>query len=117
MRNSIAGAAFSLGFLTLGSSFGCALLVVGAAGTGGYMLGSDDRTVGTVFSDAGITASVKSKLLADSEIKGFQVNVDTHKGVVTLHGRVATRSARRKATSLAREVDGVKAVENELKID
>lgn len=116
MRELNLRAVLALGLLALGSSTGCLVLAVGAAGTGGYVLGSDDRTVGTVFSDAGITASIKSKLLADSDIKGFQINVDTYEGVVTLHGRVSSRSARRKAASLARDVEGVSSVENELEL-
>ena len=109
-------AACALSLLVFGSSLGCVVLAVGAAGTGGYYLGSDDRAVGTVFDDAGITAGVKSELLADGNIKGFQINVDTHEGVVTLHGRVPNSAARRKAGSLAHSVHGVTAVENQLKV-
>lgn len=117
MRRLFFPAVIALSFLTLGSALGCVLLAVGAAGTGGYYLGSDSRGVGTVMNDAAITASVKSKLLGDSDIKGLQVNVDTHNGVVTLHGKIQSRSLRRKATSLARGVEGVTRVKNQLEIE
>lgn len=117
MRRFFVPAAFVLGFLVLGSSLGCVVLAIGAAGTGGYYVGSDSRSVGTIMNDAAITASVKSKLLGDSDIKGLQINVDTHDGVVTLHGKIRSRSARRKATSLARGVEGVTRVKNQLEIE
>ena len=53
------------------------------------------RTAGQVVDDAAITASVKAKLLADERTKGFDVNVDTVKGVVTLTGGADSDAAKR----------------------
>lgn len=60
--------------------------------------------------DAWITTKVKSQLLADSDVKGLDINVSTKDGVVTLAGRVPTTAMRDKAISLAQGVKGVKKV-------
>ncbi len=60
--------------------------------------------------DAWITTKVKSQLLADSDVKGLDINVSTKDGVVTLAGRVPTTAMRDKAISLTQGVKGVKKV-------
>lgn len=66
--------------------------------------------------DATITAAVKTKLLGDGETPGLKINVDTDDGVVTLSGRVASRSQRDEAIRLARETKGVRRVVDKLTI-
>ena len=75
-----------------------------------------ERTVGQTVDDAAITASVKAKLLADERTKGFDVNVDTVKGVVTLTGGADSDAAKRAAQELAGEVEGVILIKNELMV-
>lgn len=72
------------------------------------------RTVGTTAKDAAITASVKTKLLADSEVAGMKIDVDTFDKVVTLSGSVASEGLKDKAATLAKNADGVSSVKNEL---
>ena len=68
------------------------------------------------FSDPGITASVKTKLLADPTVGGLRIDVDTRDGIVTLSGQVKSPAERDLALKLARETDGVKTVENKLTV-
>ena len=75
-----------------------------------------ERTVGQTVDDAAITASVKAKLLADERTKGFDVNVDTVKGVVTLTGGADSAAAKSAAQQLAGEVEGVVLIKNELMV-
>lgn len=89
------------------------LAVVMALGMGAC---SSMRTPGTQVDDAAITAAVKGKLAADSEINPFNIDVDTNEGVVTLQGRVEKEEARTKAEQLARETDGVSRVVNLIKV-
>lgn len=72
------------------------------------------RTAGQAIDDATITASVKSKLLADDRTKGFDVNVDTRNGIVTLTGGADTQAAKLAAGQLAGQAEGVVLVKNEL---
>ena len=73
-------------------------------------------TAGQVIDDATVTASVKAKLAEDSTTKAHQVNVETQKGVVQLTGFVDSTTAKARAGELARTVDGVAMVRNDLEI-
>jgi hypothetical protein len=66
--------------------------------------------------DATITASVKSKLAREKAATLLKVNVDTNEGVVQLSGNVDSEQMKLRATELARQVDGVRKVVNNLKI-
>lgn len=72
------------------------------------------RTAGQAIDDATITASVKAKLLADDRTKGFDVNVDTRNGIVTLKGGADSQTAKLAAGQLAGQAEGVVLVKNEL---
>lgn len=74
-----------------------------------------DRT-GEVLGDAAITTAVKTKFLADPNVSGLKIDVDTNNGVVTLRGNVPNAAEKRRAMELARETTGVKSVKDELKI-
>ena len=63
--------------------------------------------------DAWITTKVKTQLLADSDIKGLDINVSTEDGVVTLAGLVPSKTVRDKAIAIAQGVKGVKSVNSE----
>jgi len=73
-----------------------------------------NRSAGVVIDDATITASVKSALLADKRTEGFDINVTTKSGHVTLEGGADSISDRLAATDLARNVKGVVSVNNNL---
>ncbi|HEU4341331.1 MAG TPA: BON domain-containing protein [Candidatus Binatia bacterium] len=74
------------------------------------------KTAGQNVDDATITASVKSTLVADKAANLTRVDVDTNKGVVSLNGVVESADQKRRAEQLARRVDGVKSVINNLQV-
>ncbi|HML94115.1 MAG TPA: BON domain-containing protein [Thermodesulfobacteriota bacterium] len=76
-----------------------------------------DKTTGEVIDDTVITSAVKTKLLADSGVSGFDIDVDTNGGVVELNGTVNTEAESEKAESIAEDVDGVVSVKNNLTVD
>lgn len=84
-----------------------ALTVAGCAG---------NRSFGERVDDAGITASVKSRLAADPTAKAYQINVDTNEGVVQLNGFVDSQDNKQAAERIAKAVDGVKRVDNNLTV-
>ncbi len=53
-----------------------------------------ERTVGSWIDDVTISSKVKSKLIANSEIKAGDIDVSSSQGVVTLIGRVSSRRSR-----------------------
>lgn len=77
---------------------------------------SNTETTGQYLEGTSITASVKAKLLADTDIKSFDISVDTVNGVVTLTGMVDTKDQIKKAAAIAKTVDGVKRVDNQLTV-
>ena len=75
-----------------------------------------DQMAGSVVDDTVITTKVKTALLADSDVKGLDVNVDTVKAIVTLNGAVNNQTQIDRAGKLATDVPGVKSVINNLTI-
>jgi hyperosmotically inducible protein len=74
------------------------------------------KTAGRNVDDAAITASVKSTLVADKAANLTRVDVDTNNGVVSLNGVVDSPDQKSRAEQLARRVDGVKKVVNNLQV-
>lgn len=66
---------------------------------------------GEVIDDAWITAKVKSRLLADRDVRGMDIDVDTRVNVVHLTGAVPSARARNAAIGLARNTQGVRDVD------
>ena len=70
----------------------------------------------TETTDVGITTSVQAKYYGDEQVRGRNVSVLTQNGVVTLSGTVESEAAHQRAVALAREVQGVKDVRDELTV-
>jgi len=66
--------------------------------------------------DTWITTAAKVRLIASSETPGFDINVDTNNGIVTLFGMVESQEMKRSAEAEVRKVGGVKNVVNDLQI-
>jgi osmotically-inducible protein OsmY len=71
-------------------------------------------STGEYFDDTVITTKVKALLVKDTALKSFQIGVETYKGVVQLSGFVDTEKTRNQADFVARTVQGVKSVKNNL---
>ena len=74
------------------------------------------REVRKGWSDASITAAVKTRLAGTSPATLLKVDVDTNEGVVQLNGTVDNERTKQRASDLARQVDGVRRVVNNLKV-
>lgn len=74
------------------------------------------KTAGEHLDDTTITASVKYALLENSESDGANINVETSKGVVQLAGFVESEKAKSIAMKIAKDVSGVVAVSNRMRV-
>ena len=74
------------------------------------------KSAGTSIDDATITASVKSKLVAEKAANLTRVDVDTNNGTVYLNGTVESPEQRSRAEQLAWQAKGVKSVVNNLQV-
>ena len=82
----------------------------------GMSLKAGSRTVGNAVDDGIITGKVKSALLADANVKSFDIAVVTRKGEVQLSGFVDSQVQIDAAIALARTVEGVTSVGNEMSL-
>jgi len=73
-------------------------------------------TIGTEIDDTMLTTKVKSALLADPDIKSFDLKVETRKGAVQLSGFVENQAQIDRAVTAARAVEGVASVENSIAV-
>jgi osmotically-inducible protein OsmY len=71
-------------------------------------------STGEYVDDSVITTKVKTLLAADDFLKSFQIGVETYKGVVQLSGFVNSQTAVDKAVDIAKSVQGIKSVKNDL---
>lgn len=83
-------------------------LLTGCAG------GRSKKSTGDYIDDAAITTKVKTELLRDPVVGGLAINVDTYKGTVQLSGTAKSETERSKAAEIARGVDGVLGVRNDI---
>ena len=96
---------------------GCTAMMVGGGSTASYPSGTDERRAGDVAADTAITSKIKGKHAADPVVSVFDIGVRTYAGTVTLYGTVGSIRARDRAIWLARETDGVQAVNNQILIE
>ena len=92
----------------------CAVLV-GVGALSGCQA-TTGKTAGQIVHDASISTAVQTKLTSDSVANFSRIDVDTERGVVSLNGVVETAAQRARAERLARQVDGVIRVNNNLQI-
>jgi len=74
------------------------------------------ESVGEYVDDATVTASVKAKLTAEKAANFTKISVKTSNNVVSLTGQVDSKDQKEKAEKIAKQVNGVKRVDNKLKV-
>jgi len=95
-----------------------AVLILSTAvlGTAACSSTRTQRAPGEQVDDAALLTSVKSALAADSTANAADVNVDVNRGEVKLSGFVDSASHKARAAEIARDVDGVKSVQNDIAV-
>jgi osmotically-inducible protein OsmY len=68
------------------------------------------------LADGWLTTKIKSKYVADQDLKASDIDVSSHDGVVTLSGKVLNDPMRTLAMTIAQHTDGVKQVVNNLSV-
>jgi osmotically-inducible protein OsmY len=93
---------------------GCAAAVIGGAAATGVLLAEDRRTVGTVTEDQGIEIKASSRI--GERVRGAHINITSFNRMVLLTGEVPTAAALEDAGRIARAVESVRGVFNELQV-
>ena len=86
------------------------LTVTGCAVTRGQ------ETVGAYVDDAAITTSVKARFIDNKDVDASSIKVETLNGTVMLSGFAKNMTEKNTAESIARRVNGVKSVKNEIAV-
>ena len=103
MSNITRKLATLVGILFMALALGCASTAK-QEGTGEYV----DDTV--------LTTKVKAAIFNEPSLKSAEINVETFKGVVQLSGFVSSSAAESTAVAVARKVEGVKSVKNDMRL-
>lgn len=77
---------------------------------------SSGDTIGDNLEDAWLYTKIAAKLVGDKDTPGRKINVDVKNQVVTLRGTVDTAEQKQEAERIAKGTDGVKSVNNQLKV-
>ena len=86
------------------------LLAANCAGT------TTRESTGQYIDDSSITTRVKKAIFDEPSLKVAQINVETYKSVVQLSGFVDSPAQIGTAGSVARAVEGVTSVKNDLRV-
>jgi osmotically-inducible protein OsmY len=97
---------------TLAAALAAAFLIAAT----GCAVSRGQQTVGGYVDDAGITTLVKSRMLEDKQVAGTSISVETLNGTVMLSGFAKSATEKMAAERIARGVNGVKMVQNEITI-
>lgn len=93
-----------------------AVATVGLLGAFAAQADDSKRSVGEYTDDKMLVGKVKSALISDKTADADEINVESYKGVVQLNGFVDNAKEKAQAEAVAKAVDGVKGVENNLMI-
>ncbi len=78
---------------------------------------ADSRRSDQPVDDTWITTKVKAKMVEDKQVSATNIHVKTVNGVVELTGTAKSMDESSQAASLARSVEGVKSVRNNIKVN
>ena len=96
------------------------VLSLGLLAAPGFAAESTATKAGTTVTgevtDSWLTFKTKLALLADERISSTEVSVKTVKGVITLHGKVASAEEQKAAEEIALKMEGQKKVVNQLTV-
>lgn len=86
------------------------------ASTVGCSATPQKESTGEYMDDTVITAKVKKAIFQEDSLKSTEINVETYKGVVQLSGFVNSKADINKAVEVARGVEGVTSVKNDMRV-
>jgi len=82
--------------------------------TAGCAVSRGQETTGAYIDDATITSQVKSRMLDNPNVAGTSISVETLNGTVMLSGFAKNATEKTTAETIARDVNGVKSVKNQI---
>ena len=103
MRNLTRKISILVGVLFVAMMLGCAST-------------TKQESTGQYVDDTVLTTKVKAAIFNEPSLKSAEINVETFKGVVQLSGFVTSAAAESTAVAVARKVEGVQSVKNDMRL-
>lgn len=98
------------------TTFAAALTAIAMLTATGCAVNRGQETVGAYVDDAGITTLIKTRFVENKQVDATSIKVETLNGTVLLSGFAKSSNERATAESIARNVNGVKLVKNEISV-
>jgi len=94
----------------------CTALMIGGALLTGSANALGKAEEKTPMTDTWLTAKTKIALFADARVRGSEITVETAQGAMMMRGKVDSDAAKQAAEGIAKGIDGVKSVKNDLQV-
>lgn len=98
------------------TTLAAAMMAVALLTTAGCAVSRGQETVGAYVDDAGITTLIKARMAESKLVSATSISVETLNGVVMLSGFAKSATEKSAAEDIARGVNNVKSVRNEIAI-
>ncbi|OGB01087.1 MAG: transporter [Burkholderiales bacterium RIFCSPHIGHO2_12_FULL_69_20] len=98
------------------NAFAVSITALVMLGTAGCAVTRGQETVGAYIDDATITTQIKGRMVENTSVDAASIKVETLNGVVILSGFAKNNTERTTAETIARGVNGVKSVRNEVAV-
>ncbi|MDD5335184.1 MAG: BON domain-containing protein [Rhodoferax sp.] len=98
------------------TTLAAAMTAIALLTTAGCAVSRGQETVGAYVDDATITTQVKARFVDNKQVDAVSIHVETLKGTVMLSGFAKSTNEKNTAESIARGVNGVRSVKNEIAI-
>jgi hyperosmotically inducible protein len=98
------------------TTLAAAMMAVTLFAASGCAVTRGQETVGAYVDDATITTRVKTRFIENKDVDASAISVETLNGTVMLSGFAKSMTEKTSAERIAREVNGVRAVKNEIAI-
>lgn len=102
--------------MKLRTPLAAAITAAALLSTAGCAVTRGQETVGAYIDDATITTQIKSRFVENKVVDAASIQVETLNGTVMLSGFAKSAAEKSTAETIARGVNGVKSVRNELSI-
>jgi hyperosmotically inducible periplasmic protein len=98
------------------NAVGATLAALALLTASGCAVTRGQESVGAYVDDASITTQIKSRFVENKDVDASSIRVETLNGMVMLSGFAKNTTEKITAESIARKVDGVKSVKNEIAV-
>ena len=102
--------------MNIRNTFISAMAMLALVGASGCAVTRGQETVGAYIDDTSITTQVKGRFVGNKEVDASSISVETLNGTVMLSGFAKNAAEKSMAEEIARKVNGVKAVKNEIAV-